>query len=207
MSYQSLLYSHEIIVKYFEVFASIGNVNPMQRECRDLRNLPKDPKTVHLVKYFSLLEAKYCYQFFDNFLFLISRSALEAPPAPGRDLPRTPLKKTDDNAQDFKETGMYGIVNGGKILMISSLIFFCPLNVTKSNWHPSFERIHACHHGRQIFFIQPLILCNNSDDLFKAFILQFEAFSIIIVLSHKILWEEFIIKTNHKVRPGIRGSV
>lgn len=34
----------------------------------------------------------------------LPRSALEAPPAPGRDLPRTPLKKTDDNAQDFKET-------------------------------------------------------------------------------------------------------
>ena len=46
--------------------------------------------------------------------FLNFRSALEAPPAPGRDLPRTPLKKTDDNAQDLKETGMYGIVNGGK---------------------------------------------------------------------------------------------
>ena len=27
-----------------------------------------------------------------------------------------------------------------------------------------------------------------------------EAFSIIIVLSHKILWEEFRIKTNHKGR-------
>ena len=34
-----------------------------------------------------------------------------------------------------------------------------------------------------------------------------EAFSIIIELSHKILWEEFRIKTNHKVRPGIKGSV
>ena len=29
-----------------------------------------------------------------------------------------------------------------------------------------------------------------------------EAFLIIIELSHKILWEEFRIKTNHKVRPG-----
>ena len=34
-----------------------------------------------------------------------------------------------------------------------------------------------------------------------------EAFSIIIELSHKILWEEFKIKTNHKVRPGIKRSV
>ena len=63
------------------------------------------------------------FSFLIIFFFLIFRSALEAPPAPGRDLPRTPLKKTDDNAQDFKETGMYGIVNGGKILMISCLIF------------------------------------------------------------------------------------
>ena len=30
-----------------------------------------------------------------------------------------------------------------------------------------------------------------------------EAFSIIIELSHKILWEEFRIKTNHKGRPHI----
>ena len=30
-----------------------------------------------------------------------------------------------------------------------------------------------------------------------------EAFSIIIELSHKILWEEFRIKTNHKGRPRI----
>ena len=30
-----------------------------------------------------------------------------------------------------------------------------------------------------------------------------EAFSIIIELSHKILWEEFRIKTNHKIRPRI----
>ena len=51
------------------------------------------------------------------------------------------------------------------------------------------------------------LLCPNSDDLFKAFIVQIEAFSIIIELSHKILWEEFRIKTNHKVRPGIKGSV
>ena len=30
-----------------------------------------------------------------------------------------------------------------------------------------------------------------------------EAFLIIIELSHKILWEEFRIKTNHKGRPRI----
>ena len=30
-----------------------------------------------------------------------------------------------------------------------------------------------------------------------------EAFSIIIELSHKVLWEEFRIKTNHKGRPQI----
>ena len=34
-----------------------------------------------------------------------------------------------------------------------------------------------------------------------------EAFLNIIELSHKILWEEFRMKTNHKVRPGIKGSV
>ena len=34
-----------------------------------------------------------------------------------------------------------------------------------------------------------------------------EAFLIIIELSHKILWEEFKIKTNRKVRPGKKVSV
>ena len=48
------------------------------------------------------------------------------------------------------------------------------------------------------------LVSHNSEDLFKAFI---EAFLIIIELSHKILWEEFRIKTNHKVRPDIKGSV
>ena len=55
--------------------------------------------------------------------------------------------------------------------------------------------------------LRPLLLCHNSDDFFKAFIVKFEAFSIIIERSHKILWQEFRIKTNHKVRPGIKGSV
>ena len=50
------------------------------------------------------------------------------------------------------------------------------------------------------------LICHNSDDLFKAFIDR-GFFDHIIELSHKILWEEFRIKTNHKVRPGIKGSV
>ena len=48
-----------------------------------------------------------------------------------------------------------------------------------------------------------LLLCHNSDNLFKAFIVKIQAFLIIIELSHKILWEEFRIKTNHKGWPRI----
>ena len=51
--------------------------------------------------------------------------------------------------------------------------------------------------------LQLLLLCHNSNDLFKAFTAYIEAFSIIIELLHKILWEEFRIKTNHKGRPRI----
>ena len=73
------------------------------------------------------------------------RSALEAPPAPGRDLPRTPLKKTDDNAQDFKEPGMYVMVNGGKIFMISCLIFFIPKMLQNPIGIHLLNLSEACH--------------------------------------------------------------
>ena len=39
------------------------------------------------------------------------------------------------------------------------------------------------------------------------YVIPLTTFSIIIELSHKILWEEFRIKTNHKVRPGIRECI
>ena len=74
------------------------------------------------------------------------------------------------------------------------------------------------------------LVCHNSDDLFNAFmvfdhsqdqvpslvrhsmfllhrLLRHTLRQINNELSHKILWEEFRIKTNHKVRPGIKGSV
>ena len=46
-----------------------------------------------------------------------------------------------------------------------------------------------------------LLLCHNCADLFQAFIVQIEAFLIIIELSHNFLWEECRIKTNRKARP------
>ena len=47
----------------------------------------------------------------------------------------------------------------------------------------------------------------NPNKVLKNYMQDCKGFSIIIELSQKILWEEFRIKTNHKVRPGIKGSV
>ena len=49
----------------------------------------------------------------------------------------------------------------------------------------------------------PLLLCHNSGDFFKAFIVQFEAFSIIIELSHNFLWEISQLFCFDKARSGI----
>ena len=52
--------------------------------------------------------------------------------------------------------------------------------------------------------LRPLLLCHNSDILFQAFIVQFEAFSIIIELSHNFLWEISQILRFDEAKPRIR---
>ena len=47
------------------------------------------------------------------------------------------------------------------------------------------------------------LVCHNSDDLFEALIVKFEAFSIIIELSHNFLWEISQIFCFDKARPHL----
>ena len=76
----------------------------------------------------------------------------------------------------------------------------------ETHFEPWSFQLLSCSPSTTGLALQFTIVCHNSDNLYKAFIVQIEAFLILIELSNNFLWEISQIFYFDKARPCIKAA-